>query len=187
MNSDIRVLTTFPRHPKTIKLKRLLGTWEPIIVLWLWAAESRPSGSLSGMEPEDIAIACMWDGDAQELIDALLKVRFLHKQKKGGAYVLHGWNEHNAYAANADKRSEKARLAAQARWERRLNGCSDDAKVKVEHGKNDAQARAPSPSPSPNPTPIPIKGKGKAHQKISKEKQRQINNAVESQRWLDGK
>lgn len=153
MNKDIRVLTTFPRHPKTIKLKRLLGTWEPIIVLWLWAAESRPTGSLSGMKPEDIAIACMWDGNPDELVLALLKVGFLHKMKNENAYVLHGWNEHNAYAANAEKRSEKARLAAMARWDRRLNGCSLDANQKIEHNEKPVLAPAPSPIPSPIPSP----------------------------------
>ena len=80
MNKDIRLLTTFPRHHKTVKLKRILGTWEPIIVLWLWAGENKPSGDLGSLEPEDIAIISNWDGDAKELVDALLKVNFLKKE-----------------------------------------------------------------------------------------------------------
>ena len=154
MNKDIRVLTTFPRHPKTIKLKRILGTWEPIIVLWLWAAENRPNGDLCGLENEDIAIACAWDGEPSILIDALECVRFISRVETG-AFVLHGWSEHNAYAANADKRSEKARLAAQARWDKRLNGCLGDAKTCPE----DACSNAPSPTPSPNPILSPNKYK----------------------------
>ena len=119
MNNDIRVKTTFPRHPKTIKLKRLIGTWEPIVVLWLWAAENRPNGDFSGMEIDDIAIAANWDDDPEKLISAMVSVRFMERVD-GGAYVLHGWQEHNAYAANAEKRSEAARLAAQAKWGKRL-------------------------------------------------------------------
>jgi hypothetical protein len=151
MNKDFRVLTTFPRHPKTIKLKRILGTWEPIITLWAWAAENKPSGNLTGMEAEDIAIAAIWDGDPKQLIDALLKVKYL--EKIDGAYVLHGWKEHNAYVAHAEKRSEKARLAAQARWDKRLNGCSDDAKECSEHDEKMPQVHAPTPTPNPNPNP----------------------------------
>jgi hypothetical protein len=152
MNKDIRVLTTFPRHPKTIKLKRILGTWEPIITLWLWAAENRPEGDFNGMDADDISIAAMWADDPKTLIDALIKVRFI-AETEPGAYVLHGWTEHNAYAANAEKRSEKARLAARARWEHKLNGCSSNAKDKDEH----ACSNAPTPSPTPSPTPKPNK------------------------------
>ena len=148
MNKDIRLLTTFPRHPKSIKLKRILGTWEPVIVLWLWAAENKPSGDLKGMENEDIAIAANWQDDPLLLIDALLKVRFL-ENTDNGAYCLHGWKKHNAYAANSEKRSEKARLAAQARWNKRLGECPEDAKECSE----DACSNAPSPNPSPNPSP----------------------------------
>jgi hypothetical protein len=154
MNKDIRVLTTFPRHPKTIKLKRLLGTWEPIIVLWLWAAENRPNGDLGGLDIEDIAIAASWDDDPKTLINALLKVRFVH-EVENGAYALHGWEEHNAYAANAEKRSNKARLAAQARWNKKLKGCSDNAKECSEHATSNAPI--PNPSPTPNPSPNKLK------------------------------
>lgn len=154
MNEDIRVLTTFPRHPKTIKLKRLLGTWEPIITLWLWAAENRPGGDLSGLEEEDIAIACGFDGDPKALIEALASVKFI--EEINGAYVLHDWKKHNAFCAYAELRKEKAILAAKARWDRRLNICSNDAKsmrvASAEHNQKMLQAPAPSPSPSPSPT-----------------------------------
>jgi hypothetical protein len=147
LNKDIRLITTFPRHPKTIKLKRILGTWEPIITLWLWAAENRSSGNLEGMEVDDIAIASGWDKDALALVDALVQVRFIEKLENG-AYLLHGWEQHNAYAAASEKRSEKARLAARARWEKKLIACSDNAKPCSEH----ATSNAPSPSPSPSPS-----------------------------------
>jgi len=156
MNKDIRLLTTFPRHPKSIKLKRILGTWEPVIVLWLWAAENKPSGDLCGMENEDIAIAANWQDDPLLLIDALLKVRFLEKTDNG-AYCLHGWKKHNAYAANSEKRSEKARMAAQARWNKRLGECSEDA--------NECQENARSNAPTPTPTPSPNELSGKKSKK----------------------
>lgn len=129
MNKDIRVLTTFPRHPKTIKLKRLLGTWEPIITLWLWCAENRPTGDLSGLEPDDLAIAAGWNDDPKSLIDALLNVRFI-ETTNNGAYCLHGWEEHNAYAANAEKRSESARSAAASKWKRRLSETNQEKRSK---------------------------------------------------------
>ena len=65
MNSDIRLSVGFFDHPKIIKLERLLDL-EGVVALmrlWLWAAQNRPSGILSGMDEEDIEIAARWKGD----------------------------------------------------------------------------------------------------------------------------
>mgnify|MGYP000243346383 CR=1 FL=1 len=61
MNRDIRLSVGFFDHPKIIKLERQLG-YEGVIALirlWLWVAQNRPSGLLSGMDDEDIAIAAL--------------------------------------------------------------------------------------------------------------------------------
>ena len=56
MNSDIRLSVGFFDHPKIIKLERQLGLEgvTALLRLWLWAAQNRPSGILSGMDGEDI-------------------------------------------------------------------------------------------------------------------------------------
>ncbi len=172
MNTDIRLKVTFPRHPKIIKLKRHLGTWEPIINLWLWAAENRPDGNLSGLDPEDIAIAADYQEDAKVLIETLVSLKLLDANAYANAdathvsYALHGWSEHNAFAAKADIRSEKARESARIRWNRKLYGCNgscgkDDKKCHKQCERNanaDAKhANSNAPNPYPNPSPSPKK------------------------------
>lgn len=144
MNKDIRIKTTFPRHPKTIKLYRKLGPEGPLclLYLWLWAAENRPSGNLNGLDAWSIATACAWPGEADVFVGTLLEVGYL--EKLGEHYVLHDWSYHNAYAAAAVQRSEKASKAAKVRWERKLGLCS-------EHCGNGKKPDAPSPNPSPSP------------------------------------
>jgi hypothetical protein len=77
------------------------------------------------MDAEDIAIAAGWSGEAEKLVDVLVSTRFLDGAE--GSYCLHGWQEHQAYAAAEPARVEKARKAALARW-----------------NKQDAQSNAPS-------------------------------------------
>lgn len=69
MNIDIRLSVGFFDHPKIIKLERQLGLEgvTALLRLWLWAAQNRPSGMLSGMDGEDIEIAARWKGDKAEV------------------------------------------------------------------------------------------------------------------------
>ena len=61
MADDARISTAFPQHPKTVKLKRRLGyegCWA-LLCFWLWVADNRPAGDLSGLSAEDIEIAAI--------------------------------------------------------------------------------------------------------------------------------
>src|SRR5215472_7279954 len=83
MADDARISTAFPRHPKTVKLRRRLGLdgcWH-LVCLFLWVAENRPDGSLEGMSHEDIEIAAGWTGEAGKFVEALVDVRFLDGQE----------------------------------------------------------------------------------------------------------
>jgi len=168
MNKDIRVTVGFADHPKTVKLvrKRGEGAFRCLIRLWLYAAEYRPSGALTGMMGDDIAIASGWNGDDGEWVQSLIEVGFLDGDP--GAYSLHDWETHNPFACHAEERSERASKAAKAKWDRIRN-----AEIMREASKNDAQCNAddmrdacvahekrnaPSPSPSPSPSPNPKKG-----------------------------
>ena len=116
MNTDIRLSTGFFQHPKTVKLQRRLGL-EGVVALqrlWIWAAQNRSDGSLSGLDAEDIAIAAGWEGEGDAFVDALLAVRFLDETENGR--VLHGWAEHQSYVVEDKARIERARNAANARW-----------------------------------------------------------------------
>jgi hypothetical protein len=116
MNFDIRLSLGFFEHPKTKKLQRRCGL-EGIVCLqklWLWAADQRSSGILSGLDEEEIELAAGWSGEVGKFFAALIECRWLDKQTD--VYSLHGWEEHQAYAIKSEERSMAAKKAAEARW-----------------------------------------------------------------------
>lgn len=87
------------RHPKTRKLARLLAISVPAAIghlhlLWWWALDYAQDGDLSKYDPEDIADAVMWDGDAQELCEALIKAGFLDQYESG--LRIHDWADYTS-------------------------------------------------------------------------------------------
>lgn len=115
MNSDIRLSVGFWQHPKTKKTVRRLGLEgiRSLQVLWLWAAQNKPDGDLSGMDWEYIELAADWQGEERAFFDHCLGV-WIDATQDG--YVLHDWADHNPWQAEAEARSESARKAAKARW-----------------------------------------------------------------------
>ena len=111
MNTDIRLSVGFWRHPKTVKLQRRLGleAVRSLQILWLWAAENRPSGDLSGLDDEDISIAADWTDEARSFAGALSSIGFLDGES--GSYSLHGWLENNSWAAAEPSRGDKGRFS----------------------------------------------------------------------------
>jgi len=165
MNKDIRLSVSFLTHRKRKKLHRKLGAEGVLafIDLLLNTAMSRPKGILFGMDEEDIALDAQWDGDAIEFVSVLIEVGFLEKGADHG-YKIHDWEIHNAFAAHADERSERARTAAAVRWKKNgtANECGSDADSMQDECGSDADSmqdvqtsNAPSPSPSPSPSPTP--------------------------------
>jgi hypothetical protein len=149
VNYDIRIKTSFRDHRKRKKLQLRLGAEGVLafIDLMLMVAETRPEGVLHGMDAEDIALDANWQDDPHEFVQILVSIGLLDEDENG-VLSIHGWAEHNAYAAHAEERSAKAKKAAQARWGK--------AKKCSEHATSMPQAHcsnAPSPSPSPSPSP----------------------------------
>lgn len=118
MNKDFRVAIGLTTHPKTIKLMRRLGdrAFYNLIRLWSYVAQSKPDGTLCNVDTDDIEIAADWQGKDGVFCQALIDLHFL--DEVNGIYTIHGWREHNGYAANAESRSNKARLAAAAKWDK---------------------------------------------------------------------
>lgn len=115
---DIRLTTAFPKHPKTRKLERQLGgagVWA-LIRLFLWTADERPDGGLAGMTDEDLELVVDWPGPLS-LIEALAKLRFL--EGEAGSRRWHDWDTHQPWVSKKPERIERARDAANARWENR--------------------------------------------------------------------
>lgn len=130
MNVDIRLSLGFFDHPKTMKLAKRCGIEAVICLqrLWMWAAEQRPSGILTGMDGEDIELAAKWQGEDGKFVQTLLDLRWV--DDNDGQFVLHGWEEHQAYASKSEDRHSSAKKAAEARWEKKRamqEQCGTDA------------------------------------------------------------
>ena len=130
MNRDIRLSVGFFDHPNIIKLERQLG-YEGVIALirlWLWVAQNRPSGLLSGMDDEDIAIAARWNGEVngvQGRYNAFTVTRC-----RGYTCLIHDWQEHNTWQSEAENRSNASRLSRMAKTHPDIHKMLEDAGIK---------------------------------------------------------
>lgn len=114
--TDIRIQSTWVRHPKRLKLRRRLGGDGIVSVedLWHFTAANKPDGDLSGMSCEDVELAANWEGEPGELVATMLDVRLLDGEE--GRLRVHDWAEHQPWAAASKHRSEIGRLNARKRW-----------------------------------------------------------------------
>ena len=116
MADDARISTALPKHFKTLKLKRRLGApgcWS-LVCLFLWVAENKPSGDLTGMSDEEIEIVGQWEGELGAFAAELVSVGFLDGDD--GARTVHDWQEHNPWAFYRPQRVENAKKAIAIRW-----------------------------------------------------------------------
>ena len=86
---DFRLSSVFRDHPKIAKLERLLGAdgvlaW---VQLLAYTSMQRPDGRLTKMDPEDIAIAARWKGDAATFLDALADLKLIDRREKNSRQI----------------------------------------------------------------------------------------------------
>jgi hypothetical protein len=132
MAGDIRIKASFPRHPKTKRLRSLLGPAgvDALISLWCWASEFRPKGNLSGLTTREIEEGATWKGEPGAFISAIHECGFADC-RNGTAPLpgmpvdnpvdnlfLHDWKFHNPYAYFSRERSVVAKRAANVRWKK---------------------------------------------------------------------
>lgn len=86
----------FMDHWKVRELNRLSGSEKgPYWMVRLWGeCQRRKSAYFENAVPAEIAGICGFEGEPEQLIDWLTRVRWLEKNGKG--YVALGWEEHNA-------------------------------------------------------------------------------------------
>ena len=82
------------RHPKTLRLARTLEITTAQAIghlhyLWWWALDYAEGGDLTDIEPDVLAIACDWQGDADVLLKALIKAGFV--DNNADALTIHDW------------------------------------------------------------------------------------------------
>jgi hypothetical protein len=108
-------------HPKLKRAARMAGCSQPEMAghlhfLWWWALDTQPDGDLSAYDPEDIAEAAGFTGDADLFVTALVdcgpgdKHGFLDPDM-----TLHDWDE---YGGAYRRKVEAGRQSAKRRWER---------------------------------------------------------------------
>jgi hypothetical protein len=109
MTPDIRISIDFWKHHKTVKLERRLGleAIRSLTMLWMWAAQNRPDGDLSGMDDEAIEISAEWNSD-KPLIEILAELGWIDGEPMSRS--IHNWKKRNPWAASSDKRSNAGRL-----------------------------------------------------------------------------
>jgi hypothetical protein len=117
MSVDFRVNVALYQHPKFLRLVAECGPEGGICLhkLWAFAAASRPNGSLTGLQENDIEIAAGWTGKSGVLVDAFLKLKWLTRTR-GRVFEIHGWQEHQPWLTGHVTRREHARRAARSRW-----------------------------------------------------------------------
>jgi hypothetical protein len=94
----IRLYTTFPRHRKTMALRRILGTSDPILGLWCWASENAPDGDLSSFSVEELEVVAGWTGERGNAFKALCDVGFIDVVSdavSANRFLLHEWADHS--------------------------------------------------------------------------------------------
>ena len=154
--ADFRIDVGFFTHIKTKRLRKRLGLEGVFALQMLWAYAALHEHDESRVySQEDIELAVDWvdDGDITAI---LCEVGYL--DPADGGYKIHQWEIHNGYAATASKRSEAGRIAAKARWDKRLQ-CDGNADALQEH----SDGNAPFPIPVPTPNPIPDNKKTSAY------------------------
>lgn len=172
MNSDYRVTITWRGGLKRKKLQRKLGAEGVLAVMDLWsiAAEQRPDGILKDWNADDIELQINWNGQPGELVAVLVELRLLDFDDNTKTYSIHNWMKWNHWAAGAERRSEQARAAAEARWTKQSStqsqenansnaqsmpkACGQDADSNAE-GMQDAMPLTLPYLTSPHPPPPP--------------------------------
>jgi hypothetical protein len=91
-------------HPKTMRLARELGidrcsALGIIGAIWCFASEYAPDGDLSNYQPDDIAAAIGYGGDAQRMMDACRASKFIDTAPGDdcdhpSSAIIHDWHEH---------------------------------------------------------------------------------------------
>lgn len=145
------------RHPKTKKLARLLHISIPTAVghlhgLWYWAMDFAQDGDLTPYDAEDIADAVMWEGDAQEFLDALVESKYADETEHG--IVIHDWLDYaGGLLESKARKREQSRLRVQKYRERKKAAAAAEGEAPEAAGAPPAEPEAPEQEKKPVKSP----------------------------------
>lgn len=85
------------RHPKTRRFARTLSVSVPtamghLHLFWHWCMEFARNGYVTQRDVTDIADAALWDGNADDFMNALTECGFI--DKAGNELKVHDWDEY---------------------------------------------------------------------------------------------
>lgn len=105
-----------PDHPKTKALATVLGITRYQAVgllesLWHFTAQYAKRGDIGKWSDVEIATALEWDRSTQELMDALLAVRFLDRCPVQ-RLLVHDWKEHSDQTVQRSEEVQKLGFAS---------------------------------------------------------------------------
>ena len=128
------------RHPKTKKLARLLGVSLPAAVghlhyLWWWALDFAQDGILDKYDSDDIAEAMEWEGDGDQLVEALTSAGFIDETEHG--LMIHDWFDYagkllERRAKDRDRKRKAAEAATGVSQTVRRTSSGEGEKIKTE-------------------------------------------------------
>lgn len=151
----IRLYQGWQRHRKTMALRKLLGTAEPILCLWLWAAENAQDGVLSGWSDDDIERVSEWTGKRGKALAAMVEVGYLDRADDG-SLRLHNWGKRTG-AGVASLLKTRDRMRNTMRNHRANKGAdvsdNSNANGTVNEGANPLPLSDPETKRSPDSDP----------------------------------
>lgn len=124
----LQIDQTIRDHHKILDAADLLETTDAhvtgcLVLLWLWAIDNAPDGSLAGISDATIARAAKWSGERAAFIDALTDVGLLDRTPEGLA--IHDWQDR---AGNLiDRRRADAERKRRERAEKKAREASEHA------------------------------------------------------------
>ena len=92
MKSGTTELLKFKSLQRRLR-ESIRGTVGLLELLWVGTAKNAPRGDVGKFSDEEIAIMLDWDGEAAELVNALVETRWLDRDNEH-RLLVHDWQEH---------------------------------------------------------------------------------------------
>lgn len=120
MEIDFRVDACLFDNHKIQRLLRRLGDtgFRCLIRLWAWTRQHRPSGVLTGLDDEGVAIAAGWPENrpADQFISALSELILIERTDRKSPWLVHDWQATNPWATAQTARQQHAVRLNHERW-----------------------------------------------------------------------
>ena len=122
---DFRFYASFRDHAKRVQLEQEIGARGVLglIDLWCWVTATRQQGDLSGLSDDAIERGAGWRGKRGALVQALVAHGWL--DGRPGAYIVHGWEEHQGWLKSSPARSMAGKVAAIVKQSRKHGVTTD--------------------------------------------------------------